>query len=585
MIRLLQDFSKKDWLLSLAAFLFILLQVWLELTMPDYMAEITTLVETEGSTMPEILNAGAKMLACAIGSFGAAVVCSVCFARIGSSFAGKLRERLFNKVQSFSMAEMGEFSTASLITRSTNDIMQVQMFIVMGMQMLLRAPITGIWAVFKISTRQWQWLAVTGAAVIILLILAATVLAVAMPKFRQMQILTDSLNRSARENLSGLRVVRAYNAESYQEEKFRKSNADLTSNTLFTQRTMAILMPSIQLIMSGLSLSIYWVGAYLINQAAIGARLALFSDMMVFSQYAMQVVMAFMMLVVIFVLWPRASVAADRILEVLGTQPSITNGSQTKGAESKKGEVEFRNVCFEYPGAQEAVLEGIDFTVRPGQTLAIIGATGSGKSTLINLIPRFYDASKGEVLVDGVNVKDFDEQALRNRIGYISQSAALFSGTIASNIAFGDSGKPAPDKEEIRKAAQIAQSDDFIESLDSQYDSFVAQSGQNFSGGQKQRISIARALARKPEILIFDDSFSALDFKTDRALRRALKENESQTTKIIVAQRIGTIRDADEIIVLDHGKIAGKGTHDELIKTCPVYQQIALSQLSRKELE
>ena len=585
MIRLLKDFSKKDWLLSLIALIFILIQVWLELTMPDYMAEITTLVETEGSTMPEILSAGGMMLLCAVGSFAAAVVCAICFARIGSGFAGKLREELFNKVQNFSMAEMGRFSTASLITRSTNDIMQVQMFIVMGMQMLLRAPITGLWAIFKISTKQWEWLAVTGAAVVMLLALAAGVLIIAMPKFKKMQILTDNLNRTARENLSGLRIVRAYNAEQYQEAKFEKSNKELTSNTLFTQRTMATMMPTIQLLMNGLSLAIYWIGAILINQATIGGRLSLFSDMMVFSQYAMQVVMAFMMLVVIFILWPRASVAASRILEVLNTKLSIEDGTKTEGLPGEKGEVEFRHVNFEYPGAEEAVLKDISFTVKPGQTLAIIGATGCGKSTLVNLIPRFYDATSGEVLVEGVNVKDYSEKALRNKIGYISQSAALFSGTIADNIAFGDNGQKPISKEQIEQAAKLAQADEFIEGVENKYDGFVAQSGQNYSGGQKQRISIARALARKPEILIFDDSFSALDFKTDRALREGLEQAEKDVTKIIVAQRIGTIRHADEIIVLDKGEIVGKGTHDELMENCPVYQEIALSQLSRKELE
>ena len=585
MIRLLKDFSKKDWLLSLIALIFILIQVWLELTMPDYMAEITTLVETEGSTMPEILSAGGMMLLCAVGSFAAAVVCAICFARIGSGFAGKLREELFNKVQTFSMAEMGRFSTASLITRSTNDIMQVQMFIVMGMQMLLRAPITGLWAIFKISTKQWEWLAVTGAAVVMLLVLAAGVLIIAMPKFKKMQILTDNLNRTARENLSGLRIVRAYTAEQYQEAKFEKSNKELTSNTLFTQRTMATMMPTIQLLMNGLSLAIYWIGAILINQATIGGRLSLFSDMMVFSQYAMQVVMAFMMLVVIFILWPRASVAASRILEVLNTKLSIEDGTKTEGLPGEKGEVEFRHVNFEYPGAEEAVLKDISFTVKPGQTLAIIGATGCGKSTLVNLIPRFYDATSGEVLVEGVNVKDYSEKALRNKIGYISQSAALFSGTIADNIAFGDNGQKPISKEQIEQAAKLAQADEFIEGVENKYDGFVAQSGQNYSGGQKQRISIARALARKPEILIFDDSFSALDFKTDRALREGLEQAEKDVTKIIVAQRIGTIRHADEIIVLDKGEIVGKGTHDELMENCPVYQEIALSQLSRKELE
>lgn len=585
MLKLLKNFTKKEWMLTCIAIVFIFLGVWLELTMPDYMKEITTLVETEGSVMSDILKAGGWMLLCALGSLACAVVTSFCFAKIAANFSGALRRRLFNKVQEFSMEEIGHFSTASLITRSTNDVQQVQMFIVMGMQMIIRAPIMGIWAICKISTKQWEWTAVTGAAVALLLVIAATILVVAMPKFKKMQVLTDNLNRSARENLSGLRVVRAYNAESYQEAKFEKSNTDLTNNALFAQRAMSLLMPMIQLVMNGLSLSIYWIGAVLINTAMMGARLNLFSDMMVFSQYAMQVVMSFMMLVVMFVLWPRASVAANRILEVLNEPITIKDGTLKEGKNGQKGKIEFKNVGFSYPDAEEGVLENISFCVEPGETLAIIGTTGCGKSTLINLIPRFYDTTSGQVLIDGVDVKEYDENALRDKLGYIPQKATLFKGTIESNIAYGDNGKPKPDLAAIEQAAKVAQADEFIENLDDKYKSFVAQGGTNYSGGQKQRLSIARAIARKPEIFIFDDSFSALDYKTDKKLRDSLSENCKDATRIIVAQRIGTIRDADQILVLDKGRIAGLGKHEDLMKNCEVYQQIALSQLSRKELE
>lgn len=585
MLKLFRNFTKRECLLAALSFVFIIGQVWLELTMPDYMKEITTLVETEGSVMSDILKAGGMMLLCALGSVAFAVATSYCFARIGSRFSGVLRRRLFSKVQQFSMGEIGHFSTASLITRSTNDVQQVQMFIVMGLQMIIRAPIMGVWAILKISTKQWEWTAVTGAAVVLLLIIAATILIVAIPKFKKMQVLTDNLNRNARENLSGLRVVRAYNAESYQEAKFEQSNTALTNNSLFAQRAMSLLMPMIQLIMNGLSLSIYWIGAILINAASVGARLNLFSDMMVFSQYAMQVVMSFMMLVVMFVLWPRASVAASRILEVLNEPVTMKNGTQKEGKDNLKGEIEFRNVGFSYPDAKEGVLENISFKVKPGQTLAIIGTTGCGKSTLINLIPRFNDVTSGQVLVDGRDVREYDENALRDRIGYIPQKATLFKGTIESNIAYGDNGKGKPSEKQIENAIDIAQAGEFVSQLDDGLEHFVAQGGTNYSGGQKQRLSIARAIARDPEIFIFDDSFSALDYKTDRKLRETLDSSCKGATRIIVAQRIGTIREADQILVLDEGRIAGLGTHDELMKNCEVYQQIALSQLSRKELE
>jgi ATP-binding cassette subfamily B protein len=562
---------------------FIVLQVWLDLTMPEYMAEITRLVRIPGSEMSEILLAGGKMLLCALGSLAASVVTAVCAAKIAAGFGGTLRRKLFSKVGSFSMEEIGHFSTASLITRSTNDITQVQNLIVMGLQMLIKAPIMAVWAIGKISGKAREWTMSTAAAVIILLLVVLISMILVMPKFKKMQKLTDDLNRVTRENLTGLRVVRAYNAEQYQENKFEDANEALTSTNLFTQRAMSFLMPSIQLIMSGLSLAIYWIGAVLINKADMMGKIDLFSEMMVFSQYAIQVVMSFMMLVMIFMILPRASVSANRIMEVLDTAPTIVDGKREEG-NVRNSEVEFRNVSFRYPDADGDVLQNISFTAKKGETVALIGATGCGKSTVINLIPRFYDATKGEVLVDGVNVREYTQKSLRAKIGYVSQKAILFTGTIHSNVAYGDNGQAAASEEEVKDAVAIAQAAEFVEQLDGTYDGYVAQGGANLSGGQKQRISIARAVARKPEIFIFDDSFSALDYKTDRILRRTLDEKCGDATRIIVAQRIGTIRDADKIIVLEEGKIAGMGRHQELMKNCEVYQQIALSQLSKEEL-
>ena len=450
--------------------------------------------------------------------------------------------------------------------------------------MLVKAPIMAVWAVCKIADKQWQWTLTTAIAVVVLLLVVALCLVVVMPKFRKMQELTDDLNRVTRENLTGLRVVRAYNAEGYQENKFEQANEALTKTNLFTQRALSFMLPSIQLVMSGLSLAIYWIGALLINQAGIADKISLFSDMMVFSQYAIQVVMAFMMLVMIFMILPRASVSARRIGEVLDTRPAVVDGKRTDGEAGKTGEVEFQNVSFHYPDAEESVLQGITFTAHKGETVALIGSTGCGKSTVINLIPRFYDATGGRVLVDGVDVRDYDQKALRNKIGYVSQKATLFTGTIRSNVAYGDNGRPSPSDSEVKAAVATAQASDFVENMDGKYDGYVSQGGTNLSGGQKQRISIARAIARKPEILIFDDSFSALDYKTDRILRKALAEECRDITRIIVAQRIGTIRDADRIIVLEDGRIAGMGRHEELMKNCEVYQQIALSQLSKEEL-
>ncbi len=584
MLKLFKNLRRQEWGLAAVSLLFIVAQVWLDLTMPEYMADITALVQTAGSTMGEILSAGGKMLLCALGSLAASIATAVCAAKIASAFGGTLREKLFRKVQSFSMEEIGHFSTASLITRSTNDVTQIQMLIALGLQMLVKAPIMAVWAVCKIADKQWQWTLTTAIAVIVLLLVVALCLLVVMPKFRKMQELTDDLNRVTRENLTGLRVVRAYNAEGYQENKFEQANEALTKTNLFTQRALSFMLPSIQLVMSGLSLAIYWIGAVLINQAGIADKIGLFSDMMVFSQYAIQVVMAFMMLVMIFMILPRASVSARRIGEVLDTRPAVVDGKRTDGEAGKTGEVEFQNVSFHYPDAEESVLQGITFTAHKGETVALIGSTGCGKSTVINLIPRFYDATGGRVLVDGVDVRDYDQKALRNKIGYISQKATLFTGTIRSNVAYGDNGRPAPSDGEVKAAVATAQASDFVENMDGKYDGYVAQGGANLSGGQKQRISIARAIARKPEILIFDDSFSALDYKTDRILRKAMAEECRDITRIIVAQRIGTIRDADRIIVLEDGRIAGMGRHEELMKNCEVYQQIALSQLSKEEL-
>ena len=579
-----QNLKKTDWLLAAVCLAFIALQVWLDLKTPDYMAEITTLVQTAGSTMGEILSAGGMMLLCSLGSLAASVVTAICAARIAATLGATLRGRLFSKVQSFSMEEIGHFSTASLITRSTNDVTQIQMLIVLGLQMLLRAPIMAVFAIYKIAGKQWEWTLATAVAVVVLLVVVGVCLLLATPKFRRMQKLTDDLNRVTRENLTGLRVVRAYNAEDYQETKFAQANAALTGNQLFAQRTLAFLLPSIQLVMSGLSLAIYWIGGVLIDQAGMQAKLTLFSDMMVFSQYAIQVVMAFMMLVMIFMILPRASVAAHRIGEVLHTHPTILDGTQASGDPACPGQVEFRNVSFRYPDAEEYVLKDISFTAKQGETVAIIGSTGCGKSTVVNLIPRFYDATEGQVLVDGVDVREYDQRSLRNKIGYVSQKATLFTGTIASNVAYGDNGEAPPSLADVQAAVATAQAEDFVTHMEGGYEGYVAQGGANLSGGQKQRLSIARAIARKPEILLFDDAFSALDYKTDRVLRSALDQTCQNTTRIIVAQRIGTIRDADQIIVLDDGQIAGIGKRQDLMQTCGVYQQIALSQLSKEEL-
>jgi len=534
--------------------------------------------------MSDIWRNGAYMLLCALGSLASAIAVGYLAARIAAAFSQRLRSLLFNKVESFSMEEINRFSTSSLITRSTNDITQVQMLIVMGLQLVIKAPITAVWAITKISGKGLEWSVVTGIAVLIIMAVVTLLMIFVMPKFKKMQTLTDNITRVTRENLMGLRVVRAYNAEDFQENKFEAANKELTDTQLFTTRAMTFMMPVMSIIMSGISLAIYWIGAYLIDAAGAMDRLTIFSDMVVFTSYAMQVIMSFMMLVMIFIMLPRASVSAKRINEVLDTHPQIKDGIKTEGTPGITGEIEFRNVGFRYPDAAEAVLENINFTAKKGETVAFIGSTGSGKSTLINLVPRFFDVTEGEVLIDGVNVKDYKLESLLNKVGYVPQRAVLFMGTVESNIAYGDNGSEGYSIDEVKRAVQIAQGTDFVEKMDGGYNANVAQGGTNISGGQKQRLAIARAVCRKPEIYIFDDSFSALDYKTDRVLRSALKQETAGVTSLIVAQRIGTIIDADQIIVLDEGRIVGKGTHKDLLRDCAVYKEIAMSQLSEEEL-
>ena len=564
--------------------IFVIVQVWLDLKLPDYMSEITQLTQTPGSTMSNIWINGGYMLLCALGSLAAAIIVGYFAAKIASSFSQRLRSLLFNKVEAFSMEEINRFSTSSLITRSTNDVTQIQMLVVMALQLVIKAPITAAWAITKITGKGFEWTIVTGVAVMIVLLMVTFLMIFVIPKFKKMQALTDNITRVTRENLMGLRVVRAYNAENYQENKFEAANVELTGTQMFTNRAMAIMMPVMNVLMSGLSLAIYWIGAYMIDAAGAMDKLTIFSNMVVFSQYAMQVIMSFMMLVMIFIMLPRASVSAKRINEVLDTKPQILDGNKTEGKPGIRGEVVFKSVGFKYPDAAESVLEDISFTASPGETVAFIGSTGSGKSTLINLIPRFFDATGGEILIDGVNVKDYKMEALFNKIGYVPQKAVLFKGTVESNVAYGDNGGEGYGIDEVKKAVQIAQGADFVENMEGGYEAAVAQGGANISGGQKQRLAIARAVCRKPEIYIFDDSFSALDYKTDRVLRSALKKETAGITSLIVAQRIGTIMDADQIIVLDEGKIVGKGTHKELLRDCAVYKEIAMSQLSEEEL-
>lgn len=584
MFKLIKNFSKKEWGLVVVSFILIFLQVWLDLKMPDYMSEITKLVQTEGSKMADILVNGGYMLLCALGSLVLAVIVGYFIANLSSSFSMKVRERLFTKVEDLSIHEVKQFSTDSLITRTTNDITQVEMLIGMGLQLLIKAPITAIWAITKILNKSLEWSIITAVAVSILLLVILVLTMIVMPKFKIVQKLTDRLNGVTRENLTGIRVVRAFNAEKYQEDKFSEANNKLTNQQLFNQKAFAIMSPIMYLVMNSLTLCIYFVGSYLIRDALMADKIALFGDMIVFSSYAMQVIMSFLMLAMIFMMMPRASVSAARINEVLDTDISVRDGELDHDTTDEVGTVEFRNVSFRYPDAEEYLLRDISFKANKGETVAFIGSTGSGKSSLINLVPRFYDATEGEVLVDGVNVQDYKLEFLYNKLGYVPQKAVMFSGDVESNVSYGKS-KNEKTSEVIKKAIQVAQAEDFVSKMDEGYKSHIAQGGTNVSGGQKQRLAIARAIAREPEIYIFDDSFSALDYKTDAVLRAELKKYTKDSTSLIVAQRIGTIMNADKILVLDDGKCVGMGTHKELLKTCEVYQQIALSQLSKEELE
>lgn len=587
MLRILKHLRWKEWLLVAACVVLIVGQVQLDLALPDYMSEITRLVQTEGSQMSDILFAGGKMLLCALGSMLLTVCTTFFTAQIASRFSARLRGEMYRKVVGFSNEEINRFSTASLITRTTNDISQLQMFFSFGMQSLIKAPIMAFIAVGKISTKSWEWSLLTGGVIAFVCVLLVFIMLYAVPRMKKMQTLTDNLNRITRENLTGLQVVRAYNAENYQEGKFAKANEEMTRNSQQANIAMSVMNPGMNLAMNGLTLGIYWIGAALISAisltspAAMMERIGLFSDMVVFMQYAMQVIMAFLMLVMIFVMLPRVTVSASRVNEVLDTKARIVDGKETQGEPGMKGEIEFRDVSFRYPDADGDAIHHISFTAHHGQTVALIGATGCGKSSIINLIPRLYDATSGQVLVDGVDVRDYTQDALRSKIGFVPQKAFLFSGTVSSNVGYGEDNASGA---AIRKAVAVAQAAEFVESPEVGYSGTVAQGGSNFSGGQKQRLSIARAVARDPEILVFDDSFSALDYKTDHALRQALREQTSGTTNIIVAQRIGTIRDADCILVIEDGAIVGKGTHRELMESCKVYQEIAYSQLSKEEL-
>lgn len=629
MIRICKYLSKAEWFQLFVGLLFIVAGVWLQLKLPDYMADITRLVETPNSAMHDVWVAGGKMLAVALGAMLTTVAVGFITARVSASFTQRLRSMQFRRVESFGPEELSRFSTASLITRSTNDVTQIQMFLTMGLLMLVQSPIMAVWAIAKIAGKGVEWTAATGVSLVLVMGAVAIIMAMVMPKFRSMQALTDNINRVARENLTGLRVVRAYNAEDYQQGKFDKANRDLTETQLFTNRAMSVMMPLMNTVMNGLTLAVYWIGAYLIDAAGLMDKLTLFSNMVVFSSYAIQVIMSFLMMSMVFVLWPRADVSAKRILEVLDTEPHVTDGTRTEGAKNAdgtlvRGRVEFRDVSFTYPDAREPMLEHVSFTAQPGQTVAFIGSTGSGKTTLVNLVPRFYDVTDGQVLVDGVDVKDYTLQSLRDKIGYVPQQSVMFKGTVASNVAFGDKSQagvlPAGESmadveiadtstpqgrarekallaesehgttlseaqmEDVRQAVAVAKADEFVTRMDGTYEAPIAQGGTNVSGGQKQRLSIARAVWRHPEILVFDDSFSALDFRTDHDVREALAREAGDATKLIVAQRIGTIMDADRIIVLDQGRVVGQGTHKELLRDCEVYRQIAESQLSEAEL-
>ncbi|HAB67467.1 MAG TPA: multidrug ABC transporter ATP-binding protein [Firmicutes bacterium] len=582
--KLFKNLRKKEIVGILIALILIVVQVWLELTMPDYMSEITRLVQTEGSLMKDIIKEGALMLGCAFGSLIASVIVCYLAANIASSFATTIRSKIFRKIQEFGTEEIKKFSTSSLITRTTNDVTQVDMIIGLGLQMMVKAPIMAVWAVLKILNKGFEWSLLTGACVVILLATVSVILVIVLPRFERVQKLIDRINGVTRENLTGIRVIRAFNAEEFQQNRFEEVNNDLTNQQLFNQKTFAVMMPIMNLVMHGLTLGIYIIGTILILKAGMMEKITLFSNMVVFSSYGMQVIMSFLMLAMIFMMVPRAKISARRINEVLDENISVIDGTFT-GETKEKGTVEFKNVSFKYSDADEYLLKNISFKVEKGETIAFIGSTGSGKSSLINLIPRFYDATKGEVLVDGINVKKYKIESLNNKIGYVPQKAVMFTGTVSDNVSYGDNGKEKPTIEKIKEAISVAQGTDFVSKMDGMYEAHIARGGTNVSGGQKQRLAIARAIARDPEIYIFDDSFSALDYKTDAILRKELKKYTKDATSIIVAQRIGTIMNADKIIVLDKGECVGIGTHKELLKNCDVYKEIALSQLSEEELK
>ena len=580
MFKLIKSLNKKDFFLVFISVLLIVLQVWLDLKLPDYMSKITRLVQSDNSTIKEILEQGIFMLGCAFGSLISAIIVGYLTSKLSATLSYKIRERLFNKVEDFNMEEIKNFKTSSLITRTTNDITNIQMFISMGLQMLIKAPITAIWAILKILNKSFEWSIITAIAVFILILMVIVLMITVLPKFKVVQKLIDNINNIARENLTGIRVIRAFNAEEFQTEKFEDANSELTSIQLFTQRMMSIISPIMFLVMNMLTVGIYFVGAFLIENALMADKINLFSDMVVFSSYAMQVIMSFLMLAVIFIMYPRASVSAARINEVIDTEVKVKDGN-IDTENDIKGEVEFRHVSFKYPDSEDYVLRDVSFKAHKGETIAFIGSTGSGKSTLINLIPRFYDATEGEIIIDGVNIKDYKLETLHSKLGYVSQKAVLFNGSVNYNVGYGSDIK----EDKIKEAVKVAQAKEFVEKMENKYDANISQGGTNISGGQKQRISIARAIAKDPEIYIFDDSFSALDYKTDYVLRKELKKYTKDSTIFIVAQRIGTIMNADKIIVLDNGNVIGMGSHKELLNSCDVYKEIAYSQLSKEELE
>lgn len=585
MLKLFKNFTKKEVILLFLSIIFIVIQVWLELKMPDYMAEITKLVETEGSQMSDILNNGKYMLLCALGSLVSMVFVIYFVSTIAANLSKNIRKKLFDKVQDMDINEVKKFSTSSLITRSTNDITQIQMLLSMGLHLIIKSPITATWAIVKIMNKSWEWSAMTGVAVVLMMSIVSAIMLIVVPKFKILQKLTDKINGVTRENLTGIRVARAFNAEKYQENKFDAVNRDLTKMQLFNQKCFSIIMPLMFCTMNILTLLVYFVGANLINRAALVDKLSIFGNMIVFSSYAIQVILSFLMLAFIFMMWPRGQVSAKRINEVLDEEITIKDGKLKTGKKGETGTIEFKNVSFKYPDAEEYLLNDINFKVNKGDFVAVIGLTGSGKSTLINLIPRFYDVTEGEVLVDGRNVKEYTGEALRNKIGYVSQRAVIFDGSVQFNVAYGDNGKGTVSEKKVREAVEVAQAKEFVEKMDLRYDTHISQGGTNLSGGQKQRLSIARAIARNPEIYIFDDSFSALDYKTDATLRRELRNYAKNATIMVVAQRIGTVMNADKIIVLKDGKMVGMGTHKELLEGCEIYKEIALSQLTKEELE